>query len=412
MPLPTRTHFDDSGDSDGVRGRTKRKDLKPVFDDRVESVYLDNAATTMMAEEVVAAMRPYHEESFGNPETPYHLGREASDAVEVARERIAELLGADSGEIVFTSGGTESNNWAVRCAGDLTKYVWCSAIEHDSVLRVVPMARRIDPIPVEKSGRLDPESLREGLESTGPGVVGLVSVQHANNEIGTLQDIPAIAEVCHEYGALLHVDAVQTFGKMRFDVDDLGADLVSLSAHKIHGPMGIGALYIRPGVKIEPFMRGGGQELERRSGTLAVPSIVGFGMAAELARTTVRTEEPRLRSLLKSFLTEAKVKFEIEVNGDQENCAPHIASIMLPGVEAGIVAAVLNRQYGICVSCGSACGTRNVKSHVLQAIGRTTEQMQRTMRVSFSRFTTKRHVRSLISGLHMAIREAKERSFD
>jgi cysteine desulfurase len=378
-------------------------------------VYLDNAATTMMDDEVVGAMLPYLQESFGNPETPYHLGRVAAEAVDEARERIAEVLGADTGEIVFTSGGTESNNWAIKCAGFVKEgkvdaesgrtIPFCSLIEHSSVLECVKGVGVL--IPVDKKGHVVMEFLKALDDRTR-----IVSVQHCNNEIGTVQDIAEIARVVHAAGAILHVDAVQSFGKWKWDVDDLGADLVSVSAHKIHGPMGIGALWIKSGTPIFPLLSGGGQETERRSGTLAVPSIVGFGMAAEQARTTMSVQEPRVRSLRDRFLAEAELKFGVTVNGDRDSMAPHIASITFPDVEAGVVAAVLNRHHGICVACGSACATRGGPSHVLKAIGKTVEESHRTLRVSLSRFTTDRHVRSLISGIHMAVREAKERSLD
>jgi cysteine desulfurase len=390
--------------------------MKPVFEDTIESVYLDNAATTMMDDEVVNAMLPYLQERYGNPATPYHLGRDAGEGVDEAREAIAELLGADTGEIVFTSGGTESNNWAVKCAGWLKEgktnnksgryKAVCSAVEHNSVLECVKYSPDGVIVPVSPSGRISIPSLTQALAHDD---VRIVSVQHCNNEIGTIQDIPLIADLVHRAGAILHVDAVQSFGKWKWDVDDLKADLVSVSAHKIHGPMGIGALWIKEGTPIHPLLEGGGQERERRSGTLAVPNIVGFGKAAQQAWSNVRTESKRQRKMSDTLARGMSVRHGITRNGD--NLAPHIVSLNLPE-EAAVVAAVLNRQYGVCVACGSACDTKKKQSHVLGAIGLNFEEQQRVLRVSVGRFNTDRHIRMLISGFDMAFREAKERSLE
>ena len=395
--------------------------MKPVFEDTIESVYLDNAATTMMDDEVVEAMLPYLQERFGNPAAPYHLGRDAADGVEAAREAIAELLGADSGEIVFTSGGTESNNWAMKCAGWLKETktskdsghykAVCSAIEHNSVLECVKYSDGGVIVGVDGTGRIDATELYEVLEA---GNVRIVSITHCSNELGTINDIAGFADMVHDYDALLHVDAVQSFGKWLWDVDDLKADLVSISAHKIHGPMGVGALYIKPGTPIEPFLHGGGQELERRSGTLAVPSIVGFGKAAELAWANIQTEPKRQRKMMTRFAADMDVRQNLPRLGDSGeggNIAPHIVSLKLP-VEAGMVAAVLNRQYGVCVGCGSACDTKKQRSHVLEAIGLDFEAQQRVLRVSVSRFNTAQHMDMLVAGMDMALREAKERSLE
>jgi len=398
--------------------------MKPVFEDTIEAAYMDNAATTMMDDEVVDAMLPFLQERYGNPETPYHLGRDAADGIEAARESIAELLGANTGEIVFTSGGTESNNWALKCAGwhkegkasntDGRYKSVCSAIEHNSVLECVKYSDGGVVVGVDGTGRLDAQELHNVMEQ---GNVRIVSIQHCNNEIGTIQDIAGFAEMIHSYDALLHVDAVQSFGKWEWDVDDLGADLVSISAHKMHGPMGVGALYIKPDTKIEPLLHGGGQELERRSGTLAVPSIVGFGKAAELAWSNLKSEAPRQRDMLKKLADIAELKHGITRNGDSQNndtdlgLAPHILSLNLP-VEAGIVAAVLNRQFGACVACGSACDTKKQRSHVLDAIGMSYEKQQNVLRVSIGRFNTQHHMDMMVVGLDVGIREANERSLD
>jgi len=313
---------------------------------------------------------------------------------------------------VLTSGGTESNNWALRCAGhtkntisssgDLPIAV-CSAVEHNSVLECVKFSHNGVVIPVDEYGRISIPALSEVLEHNK---VRIVSVQHCNNELGSIQDIPEIADIVHAAGALFHVDAVQSFGKWKWDVDDLGADLVSISAHKIHGPMGVGALWIKPDTPIFPFMLGGGQELERRSGTLAVPCIVGFGKAAEMSWTNIDNNSKLQKEMLNGLASDLNVRHGITRNGI--NLAPHIASMNLPA-EASMIAAILNQKFGICLSTGSACETRSQKSHVLEAIGMSLAEQQRVLRVSISRFTTARHISMLRSSIDMALREEDAR---
>jgi len=388
--------------------------MKPIFEDTIESVYLDNAATTMMDEEVVEAMLPYLHERYGNPASPHHLGKDAEEGVEAARESVAELLGADTGEIVFTSGGTESNNWALKCGGrtqqDMTQGLGgiaiCSAIEHSSVLECVTYSDGGLTVPVDNKGRIDMNELEAIISGRS---IRIVSIQHCNNEIGIIHDIPAIAEIVHESGALLHVDAVQSFGKWMWDVDDLGADLVSISSHKIHGPMGVGALYIKAGTRISPLLHGGGQELERRAGTLAVPSIVGFGKACEMAWSKIRTEPDRQRELVRKFKNKMEERHGLTFNSGDEGYAPHIISVNLPG-EAQLAAAVLNREYGMCVGTGSACSTKDKKSHVLTAMGMNSTAQEKVLRISLSRFNTKGHVDMLAYGIDRALRELKTRS--
>lgn len=389
--------------------------MRPVFEDKIESVYMDNAATTMMDDEVVDAMLPFLQERYGNPASPHHLGRDADEAVEKAREAVAELLGADTGEVVFTSGGTESNNWALKCAGHTKQTMSsredspiavCSLIEHSSVLECVKYSEGGITVPVDKSGYVNMDELEAIISSRS---VRIVSIQHCNNEIGTIQDIPAIAKLVHEHGALLHVDAVQSFGKWKWDVDDLDADLVSVSAHKIHGPMGVGALWIKEGTKIFPLLLGGGQELERRSGTLAVPSIVGFGKACEMAWGTIHVEPDRQRKLLAKFVKDMKVRHGVTCNGDADNSAPHILSLNLP-VDGMMAAAMLNSKFDICIGTGSACSTKNRSSHVLDAIGMSQQNQDKVVRVSISRYNSKRHIDMLRIAFDRAVYETERRS--
>ena len=382
--------------------------MRPVFDEPVESIYLDNAATTMMDDDVVDAMLPYLRESFGNAETPYHLGRESADAVELARERVAELIDVDPKRIFFTSGGTEANNWAIRCVNRATRRIICSSVEHASVILSAKSQSGMY-CPVKPEGVVDLDVMDAVAQEHG---VDIISVQHANNEIGTIQPVAAVAEIARKHEAVFHMDAVQSYGKFLWAADDTGADLISLSAHKIHGPMGIGALYVREGIDMEPLLYGGSQESGMRAGTLAVPSIVGFGVAADIARTSIRHESPRQQELITWLASELKLNFGATINGDELNRLPSILNFTLPDVEGNVVAAVLNRHYGMCIACGAACETRKGVSHVLKAIGMTTEQAQRTLRVSISRFTTTKHVRKVVSCLHMAIKEARERAVE
>ena len=251
--------------------------MNPDFEWHGEETYLDNAATTALDDAVVAAMRPYFEERYGNPETVYRLGREAKRAVEASRAVIADCLKCKPEELFFTSGGTEANNWAIKgiSRGHGQEGIIVSAIEHPSVMEQAKWMCQDAPyfeIPVDQFGTIDLGRLEEEL-ATGKYV--LVSVQYGNNEIGTVQPVKKVAELCRKHAALFHCDAVQAFGKVVFDVDDIGADMISISAHKIHGPMGVGALYIKSGTVLEPLLHGGGHEDGMRSGTLAVPEIVG-----------------------------------------------------------------------------------------------------------------------------------------
>ena len=381
--------------------------------EKEKEIYLDNAATTIMDNEVVEAMHPYLEERYGNPETPYQLGREAHDAIEKAREDIAILLGCSPGEVYFTSGGTEANNWAIKGFnyGDKRKLI-VSAVEHKSVLEPARWLLRkgliteLTELPVDEMGTVNTAQLESKLKAGG---VGLVSIQYANNEVGTLQPVREIATLCAEYGAHFHCDAVQAFGKVKFDVVDDGMDMVSLSAHKIHGPMGVGALYVRLGTQIEPLLHGGGHESGMRSGTHGVPNIVGFGKAVEVAWGSMSKEMPRLSKLIEWLATDIKDKFKMVRNGHPAMRLPNILNVTIPNQDAAIVCGVLARN-GIFVSTGSACGTRDVKSHVLVAMGKKYTDCTSTLRISLSKFTTQNDLIMFMGRLQQSVYEAKSRS--
>ena len=376
-------------------------------------VYFDNAATTALDEGVVDAMRPYFEERYGNPETVYRLGREAKDAVERSRATIADVLKCKPEEIYFTSGGTEANNWAIKSTyfapvGGVGIIV--SAIEHASVLESAKCRGFDAPyceIPVDKFGLIDLTLLELELATKK---YALVSIQYANNEIGTVQPVAKIAELCKKYDAVFHCDAVQAFGKIAFDVDDVGADLISLSAHKIHGPMGMGALYIKRGTNIEPLLHGGGQERGMRSGTLAVPEIVGFGKAVELAIDALPSHMPRLSAAVEGLAAQICQIFGAKRNGHPTLRLPNILNVTLPGVETEVLCGVMCSKYGTCMSAGAACSTTKRESHVLKAIGIDPKEVLSTLRISLSRFNTDKQVQAAFAQLQAAKRESGLRS--
>ena len=355
-------------------------------------VYLDHAATTPVAPEVLETMLPFFREEFGNSSSLHRAGGRAARAVEAAREQVAALIGARSpDELVFTSGGTESDTWAVTgtvCAGP-RKHVIASAIEHHAVLETVRAVRRLfgceeTVLPVDGDGLIDPASLRESLRDN----TALVSVMHANNEVGTLQPVRELAQIAHERGALFHTDAVQTVGKIPLDVEEVGIDLLSLSAHKFYGPKGVGALYIRRGTKIEPLHRGGGQEQGRRAGTVNVPGAAGMGAAAALARSREAVAARRewdLVELLWSRLFSAIPG--IRRNGHAEKRIPGILNVSIEGVDGEVVLFALDRS-GILVSTGSACAAGSMlPSHVLRAMGVPPELARGSVRFSLGRET-------------------------
>jgi cysteine desulfurase len=383
--------------------------MKPDFHMRDVEIYLDNAATTALDPEVVEAMRPYWDERYGNPETVYRLGREAQEAVENSRAAIAELLKCDPEEVYFTSGGTESNNWAIKGVPE-PRGVIVSAVEHASVLEPANWVSRDLPllkIPVDEYGVIDLVELESALKS---GNYGLVSIQYANNEIGTVQPVAEIAELCRRYSAVFHCDAVQAFGKIDFDVADVGCDMMSLSAHKIHGPMGMGALYVKKGTEIVPLLHGGGQEREMRSGTLAVPEIVGFAKAAELAHVAIPNEMPRLKNIAEWLAGQLCISFKAKRNGHPTKRLPNIVSVTLPNMETEVMCGIMCSKYGTCISAGAACSTSKRVSHVLGAIGRNPRDVLSTLRFSLSRYNSDSDIRLAYVRLQSAYEEAKTRA--
>jgi cysteine desulfurase len=360
-------------------------------------IYLDNQATTRCDPRVLAVMLPYFTEQYGNPHSVEHvMGLTAEAAVEAAREQVAALIGAEAREVVFTSGATESNNIAIKGAarfahsmGDERRRIVTVATEHKCVLESVAdlAAEGFEPVllPVGADGLLDPEVLRAALAE--PTL--LVSVMAVNNETGVVQDIPALAAIAKQAGALFHTDAAQAVGKIRLDVTGWKVDLLSLSGHKIYGPKGVGALFVRrrPRVRLTPLFSGGGQERGLRSGTLAPPLVVGLGEACRLAGLEMDEERARLAGLRARLLERLRAGVpEVAVNGSMDYRVPGNLNLTFPAATAQQLMAANPELY---VSTGSACSSAEIEpSYVLRALGLTDEQAARSLRIGIGRFTS------------------------
>jgi cysteine desulfurase len=351
------------------------------------SVYLDYHASTPVDPRALQAMLPYFSEKFGNAASRGHsFGWEAEKAVDLARQRLAELVGAAARDIVFTSGATESNNLAIKGAG--AAHIVTMETEHKSVLQSAKrLGCRLTVLPPRPDGLIDLDRLRDSI-GTEPT---LVSIMSANNEIGTLQPLREIGAICRERGALLHSDAAQAFGKVPIDVEADGIDLLSFTGHKVYGPKGIGALYVRRRkARLQPLIDGGGHEGGMRSGTLNVPGIVGFGEAAVIASREMADEGARLRALRERLLRNLSANVELRVNGTLEARLPGNLSVTVEGVKAD---ALLLAVPEIALSTGSACTSASVEpSHVLRAIGLSTEAALSTLRFGLGRFTTEEEI--------------------
>jgi cysteine desulfurase len=366
--------------------------------------YFDHNATTPPDPAVVEAMRRALTEDFGNPSSVHHFGQRAKALLDEARSSVATLIGAEPAEVVFTSGGTEADNLAIRGAAEALeptgrRHLVASSIEHEAVLNTVKaLARRgwtVTLLPVGASGILDPKALEEAITPE----TALVSVMHANNEIGTVQPIAELASIAHRAGALAHTDAVQSVGKIPVDVRRLGIDLLALSAHKINGPKGAGALWIKRGTRLVSTMTGGKHERNRRGGTENVPGIVGLGVAADLARTKAArlTEIAALRDRLERVVLERVTG--TAVNGAREARVPNTTNISFDGVEAESLLIALDLE-GFAVSTGSACSSGTLEpSHVLRAMGLPAHRTQNSIRFSLGAGNTEADVDQLVAKL-------------
>lgn len=354
-------------------------------------IYLDNNATTAVAPEVLAAMLPYLNEHYGNPSSMHTFGGQVADAVETAREQLAELLHASPEEIIFTASGTEGDNsafWSALQSQPEKRHIVTTRVEHPAVLNVCQFWERegyhVTYLGVDEKGRLDIDEYTAALTPD----TALVSIMFANNEVGNIYPIQKLSELAHEKGLLFHTDAVQAVGKIPMDLRHMPVDMLSLSGHKIHAPKGIGALYVRKGVRFRSFMRGGHQEKGRRAGTENVPYIVGLGMAAQLSQKFMQTERmdvAMLRDKLEKGILE-KIP-ACRVNGDVENRLPNTTNISFKNVEGEAILLMLDR-LGIAASSGSACTSGSLEpSHVLRAMGVPFNYAHGSIRLSLSRYT-------------------------
>ena len=378
-------------------------------------VYADNAATTRIAPQVLDAMLPYLKEEYGNPSTLYKLGREAKIAIEKAREQVAQVIGAKAEEIFFTGSGTEADNMALKGvlygpAGKGKKHLITTKLEHHAVFHTAMALEKegfqVTFLDVDKNGRVDLEELKQAITPD----TALVSIMAANNEVGTIQPIEEIGKICREKGVLFHTDGVQAFGHMPLDVNKMNIDLLSLSAHKINGPKGSGALYIRRGLGLRPVIEGGGQERNRRSGTENVAGIVGLGQAAQLAMETMEEESARLKTLSQKLIDGVLQIPETILTGDPENRLPGACSFAISAIEGESLVLYLDME-GICTSTGSACSTGSLDpSHVLMAIGLSHEVSHGSLRVSLGRFNTEEEVDYIIETLPKVVEKLRSMS--
>ncbi len=357
-------------------------------------VYLDYAATTPIDPQVRQAMEPFLKEVFGNPSSLHRWGRRACLAVDEARETLAFALGCDPAEICFTSSGTEACNLAIIGASLKApahrRHLLISAIEHHAVLNagewLQPFGYTVELLPVDSYGQVDPDEVRRRIRHD----TWLVAVMHANNEIGTLQPISAIGAICREREVLFHVDAVQTFGLLPVKVDELGCDLLSVSAHKLYGPKGVGALYVRAGTPLQPLMVGGGQERERRAGTENVAGIVGFAKAVQVAEGQREEDAQRLTALRDAFIESVLQRVpDVQLTGHPRERLPGNAHFRFVGVPSDSLLIALDRA-GIAASSGAACSAGSLEpSHVLLALGWDENSAQQGIRFTLGRHTTR-----------------------
>ncbi|MFZ4572004.1 MAG: cysteine desulfurase family protein [Bacteroidales bacterium] len=380
-----------------------------------QSIYLDNAATTCIDPDVAAMMQQAGMEYYGNASSLHSMGVTAHELLSECRQRLASLLGARPGEIFFTGSGTESNNLALKGVAFANarrgRHIIVSAIEHDCILRTAQWLEqqgfKVTRLGVDQKGMIDLKDLSQAITDN----TILVSVMHVNNEIGTIQPVEEIGRICTEKKIYFHTDACQSFGKIPVNIESIQADLLTLNAHKIHGPKGVGALYVRQGVRIEPLLHGGGQEQGLRSSTENIPGILGFVKAAEIACRNMEAEAKRMKDLqdhlMKALLHEIS---GVYFNGSLNRRIPNNINFCIEGMEGeGIRLQLLLDEAGVCVSTGSACSSNDGgnPSHVLQAIGLDPFQARGGIRISLGRFTTSQDVDRFIKVLADKVKQLK-----
>jgi len=378
-------------------------------------VYMDHAATTPVDQEVVEAMLPYFTEIYGNASSLHSFGRDAHNAMDEARSRVAGLINAHPEEIIFTAGGTESDNIAIKGAAYANRskgdHIITSTIEHPAVLETCRSLEKqgfkVTYIPVDKNGLIELESLRKTVTER----TILITIMHANNEIGTIEPIEEIAELAGTRSIIFHTDAVQSSGKIPVDVKETGIDLLSISAHKIYGPKGVGALYIRKGTRLEPIIHGGGHERGLRSSTENIPGIVGLGKAAEQAERRMSEDTARLTNLRDQLIKETLSNIEESyLNGHPTKRLPNNAHFRFTGIEGE--ALILNLdEKGIAASTGSACSSKKLlPSHVLMAIGLNEVQAHGSLRLTLGRGNTKEDVEYILQVLPETVKKLRAMS--
>jgi cysteine desulfurase len=370
----------------------------------MKRIYLDYAATTPVHPEVIKAMLPYFSDAFGNPSSLYSYGLEARQAIEAARNKVAESIGAKNEEIVFTGGGSEADNFAIKGVADANRrkgnHIITSVIEHHAVLVTCKFLEKrgfkVTYLPVDKYGLVDPESVSKAITDK----TILISIMHANNEIGTIQPIGEIGKIARKAKIYFHTDAVQTVGHIPVNVNELKVDMLSFSAHKLYGPKGVGVLYIRKGTKVTSLIHGGEQEQGRRAGTENVPGIVGLGKAIELAGLDITNETERLITLRNVLIKGILEKIEhSRLNGHPEQRLPNNVNVSVDFIEGESTCLNLDLE-GICISTGSACSSSDAEpSHVLLAIGLSHEQARSSLRFTMGRLTTAEDIERVLEVL-------------
>lgn len=381
----------------------------------MKNVYMDYSATTPVKKEVLDAMLPYFSEHFGNPSSLYTIAQESKEALERARGQVASLIGAKANEVFFTAGGSEADNWALEGVADALKdkgnHIITTKIEHHAILHTAEYLEKhgidVTYLDVDAEGRVNPEDVEKAITDK----TVLISIMMVNNEVGTIEPIKEIAEIAHNHGILLHTDAVQALGNVPIDVNNMGIDLMSMSGHKIYGPKGVGALYIRKGTKISNFIHGGAQEMKKRAGTENLAGIVGFGKAAELAKENLESHINRVSELRDYFISEVTSKIpDTIVNGSMEHRHPGNANISFEYIEGESMLILLDMN-GISVSTGSACSSKSLTpSHVLSAMGIPVERIHGTLRFTIGDPTTKEDIDYVIEKLVEIVQKLRELS--
>ena len=372
-------------------------------------IYLDNAASTKIHDDVLDSMIPYLKDQYGNPSSIHRYGRLARKAIEKARKQIAFLINADPSEILITSGGTESNNTALNgiTMKKPSSHIITSSIEHDAILEPCKKLAKngfdVDYVSVDNFGMVDPEDIENKITEK----TSLISIMFGNNEVGTIQPISEIAKICNSHNVLFHTDAVQAIGKIPINVKELGIDLLSISSHKLYGPKGIGALYIKNGIDIDPIILGGGQEDGLRSGTENVASIVGFGKACEISKNVMFEEAEKITVLRDKLMTMIQENIsKVCVNGSLKYRLPGNLNLSIPGTNnEAIIAGVPE----IAISSGAACTSSTMEaSHVLLALGLSKDEAYSSLRFGIGRFNTKQEIEVAANSISRCIKKLTE----